>query len=98
VRNGDLRTAGDEWRSDSAEARSLLDGRYQGFVAAGPDPYTATQRAYAAAFGVVQRQASMLSFVDLFRGLGIIFVCLVPLVLLMKRPRAQAGGAAAAAH
>ena len=74
---------------------TLLDSLYQGFIAAGADPVTATQRAYAAAFGAVQRQAAMLSFVDLFRGLGLIFVCLVPLVLLMKRPRTQAGAAAA---
>jgi hypothetical protein len=37
----------------------------------------------------------MLSFVDLFRGLGIIFLCQLPLVLLMKRPRGQAGPTAA---
>ena len=79
----------------SAQARNLLDSLYQGFIAAGADPVTATQRAYAAAFGAVQRQAAMLSFVDVFRGLGLIFVCLVPLVLLMKRPRTQASAPAA---
>ena len=67
----------------------------QGFIASGSDPVTATQRAYAAMFGAVQRQAAMVSFVDLFRLLGIIFLLLLPLVLLMRRPR---GRAAAAAH
>jgi DHA2 family multidrug resistance protein len=81
--------------SYSAEARQLLDSLYQGFVAAGSDPVTATQRAYAAAFGIVQRQATMLSFVELFRGLGVMFLVLVPLVMLMKRPRSTAGAAAA---
>lgn len=33
----------------SAEAQRLLDSLYQGFVAAGTDSFTATQRAYAAA-------------------------------------------------
>jgi len=56
---------------------------------------TATQRAYAALFGAVQRQAAMVSFVDLFRLLGGIFLLLLPLVLLMRRPR---GRATAAAH
>jgi DHA2 family multidrug resistance protein len=79
----------------STEARQLLDSLYQAFIAAGNDPVTATQRAYAAAFGAVQRQASMLSFVDLFRGLGLIFLLLLPLVLLMKRPRSDAGPTAA---
>ena len=39
----------------------------QGFIAGGSDPVTATQRAYAALQGIVQRQATMVSFVDLFR-------------------------------
>ena len=61
----------------------------------GSDPVTATQRAYAAVFGAVQRQASMVSFVHVFRLLGIIFLLLLPLVLLMRRPR---GKAAVGAH
>jgi DHA2 family multidrug resistance protein len=79
----------------SAEARQLMESLYQGFLAAGSDPVTATQRAYAAAFGMVQRQASMLSFVELFRMMGIMFVCLLPLVLLMKRPRSSEGAVGA---
>jgi DHA2 family multidrug resistance protein len=57
------------------------------FMAAGSDMATATQRAYAAMFGAVQQQASMVSFVGLFQLLGFMFLALVPLVLLMKRPR-----------
>ena len=34
----------------------------------------------------------MVSFVDLFRLLGIIFLLLVPLVLLMRRPRTGRAG------
>ena len=58
-----------------------------------PTPTTATSRAYAALFGMVQRQATMVSFVGLFQLLGVLFLALVPLVLLMKRPgkRADAG-------
>jgi DHA2 family multidrug resistance protein len=56
------------------------------FVAAGSDITTATSRAYAAMFGMVQRQAAMVSFVGLFQLLGIIFLVMIPLVLLMKRP------------
>ena len=58
-----------------------------GFIASGSDPVTATQRAYGALFGMVQQQASIVSFVGLFRLLGVIFLLLLPLVLLMKRPR-----------
>ncbi len=65
------------------------------FMASGADFATATERAYAALFGLVQQQASMVSFVRLFQLLGGLFVILVPLVLLMRRPRGGAGAVAA---
>jgi MFS transporter, DHA2 family, multidrug resistance protein len=79
----------------SPEAQRALENARQGFIASGSDPVTAAQRAYAATFGLVQQHAAMLSFVDVFRLLGFIFLCLLPLVLLMKRPRTTAGAAAA---
>jgi len=77
-------------------ARSAFESARAGFLAAGADPATATQRAYAALQGLVHQQAAMVSFVGLFRGLGIVFLLILPLVLLMRRPRA--GTSAAAAH
>jgi MFS transporter, DHA2 family, multidrug resistance protein len=65
------------------------------FVAAGTDAYTANTRAYAATAGLVQRHAAMVSFVEIFRLLGIMFILLIPLTLLMRRP---AGKGPAAAH
>jgi MFS transporter, DHA2 family, multidrug resistance protein len=78
-----------------AASRSMFMQLRGAFMAAGTDAATATSRAYAALFGMVQRQASMVSFVGIFQLLGILFVALVPLVLLMKRPRRGAGPAAA---
>jgi DHA2 family multidrug resistance protein len=63
-----------------------------GFMAAGADAATAANRAYAALFGMVQRQAAMVSFVTLFQLLGLMFLALVPMVLLMRRPGQQGGG------
>jgi DHA2 family multidrug resistance protein len=57
-----------------------------GFMAAGADMVTATNRTYAALFGMISRQAAMVSFVGLFELLGYIFLAMIPLVLLMKRP------------
>jgi MFS transporter, DHA2 family, multidrug resistance protein len=79
----------------SAAAQNAIEAARRGFLASGSDPATAAQRAYAAVFGAVQRQASMVAFVDVFRLLGGIFLLLLPLVFLMRRPR---GKAAAAAH
>jgi hypothetical protein len=39
----------------------------------------------------------MVSFVMLFRLLGIIFLLMIPLVFIMRRPK-RGGGASAAAH
>ncbi len=65
------------------------------FMAAGADVVTATNRAYAALFGMVQRQATMVSFVGIFQLLGFMFLVLIPLVLLMRRPQ---GGGVAGGH
>ena len=66
------------------------------FMAAGADVATATERAYAAMFGLVQRQAAMVSFVGIFQLMGILFLLLVPLVLLMERPKRRPSPEAAA--
>jgi DHA2 family multidrug resistance protein len=77
-------------------SQSLSNQIRAAFMAAGSDIVTATDRAYAAMFGMVQRQASIVSFVGLFQLLGIVFLIVIPLVLLMKRPRTSSGSAAAA--
>ncbi len=59
------------------------------FMAAGADVVTATDRAYAAMQGLIYRQASMVSFVSIFRLLGVVFLVMTPLVLLMKRPKGR---------
>jgi len=80
----------------SPASRGAFESARAGFLAAGADITTATQRAYAALFGTVQQQATMVSFVSLFRMLGVIFLFLLPLILLMKKPRSKA--AAPGAH
>jgi DHA2 family multidrug resistance protein len=79
----------------SPATASAFEAARAGFLAAGTDMVTATQRAYAALFGMVQQQASMVSFVQLFRLLGGIFLVLLPLILVMRRPRGGRGAAAA---
>jgi DHA2 family multidrug resistance protein len=76
-------------------ARSTFAAAREAFIRGGSDPVTATARAYAAMSGMVHRQATMVAFVEIFTFLGVIFLFLVPLVFVMKRPR---GKAPAAAH
>ncbi len=67
------------------------------FMASGSDYVTATQRAYGALFGMVQREAAMIAYVQVFRFLGYLFLLMLPLVLVMKPPTRK-GGAGMAAH
>ncbi|MEZ5419279.1 MAG: DHA2 family efflux MFS transporter permease subunit [Vicinamibacterales bacterium] len=75
-------------------ARQAFENLRGGFLAGGADPVTATQKAYATLSGLIQRQAAMVSFVELFRLLGMTFIVLLPLVLLMRRPGGKPGPAA----
>jgi DHA2 family multidrug resistance protein len=65
------------------------------FVARGSDLATATARANAALFGMVQKQAAMIAFIDGFKFLAVVFLVLLPLVFLMKKPQHHDGPAAA---
>ncbi len=80
------------------QTRTLLHGLAGRMVATGSDATTAHSRALGAIFGLVERQAEMLSFVDAFHLLGMIFLVITPLVLLMRRPRSRAESIAAAAE
>jgi len=76
-------------------AQAALARARAGFMAGGADPVTASRRAYAAMFGMVERQASMVAFIELFRLLGIIFLLMLPLLFLMKRPQSRGQATAA---
>jgi MFS transporter, DHA2 family, multidrug resistance protein len=76
--------------------QNMLAQLKAGFMAAGADAVTAADRANLAVYGMLQRQAAMVSFVSIFRLLGILFLVMTPLVLIMKRPRP--GASAGPAH
>jgi MFS transporter, DHA2 family, multidrug resistance protein len=79
----------------SATSQGMLERLRAGFIASGSDPVTASERALAAMSGLVHRQAAIVTFVQIFRLLGIMFLLLIPLVMLMKRPSGRGGPAAA---
>jgi MFS transporter, DHA2 family, multidrug resistance protein len=76
-------------------AQSMLSQLTGAMVAAGADVATATQRAYAILQGMIVRQASMVTYVTIFRLLGVMFLLMIPLVFLMKRPGRHDGPVAA---
>jgi DHA2 family multidrug resistance protein len=64
----------------------------------GSDPVTAGRQALGSLYRTLAQQASLLSFIDVFRILGWLFLLTVPLVLLTRRPRMAERGAPAAVH
>lgn len=70
-----------------APTRAALDTARSALMASGADTAAATQGAQAALFGALTQQAAMLSFVGIFRTLGLMFILIVPLLLIMRRPR-----------
>ena len=82
----------------SEQTRAMLSSLVAAFRANGSDPATATQKAYAAIAGMIGQQATMNSFVNAFRLLGVIFFCMLPLIFIMRKPKKTAGGSSMAAH
>ena len=75
----------------NARTQQTVAGLSQLFVSKGIDNVTAEHRAHAALWGMVQRQAAMLSYNDVFRFLGWMFLALLPLLFLMKKPKGGKG-------
>ena len=72
-----------------------MRGMEANMVAHGSHPTLAAQQAYIAMAGMVQRQANMQAFVDTFRAMSAVFLLMLPLLLLMRRPKHFSRGGAA---
>ncbi len=59
------------------------------FRSHGSDPYTAGRQALVALGGMIERQASMLSFVEAFWIMGVTFWVMIPFLVLLRRPKHQ---------
>ncbi len=60
----------------------------------GAGPAQAMRRGYAMLNGMVQRQAAILSYIDVFLILCGVFLAIFPLIFIMKRPPRAAAGVA----
>ena len=79
----------------SASARNMMNMMEHVMVSRGGDAVAAARQARAMIFGLVQREASMISYNTIFKSLGILFLALLPFILLMRRPSPKAPAAAA---
>jgi hypothetical protein len=72
------------------ESGRMLQGMQGWFHANGVDQYVASRRAWATLYGMVQRHASMLSFVEAFWVMGVLFLVMLPFILFLRNPRPKA--------
>ncbi|RYG02507.1 MAG: DHA2 family efflux MFS transporter permease subunit [Chitinophagaceae bacterium] len=64
--------------------QARINGLQQSFMAKGRTANDALKLAYASLDGMVSKQAAVLSYMDAFLYLGVMFLCCIPFVLLVK--------------
>jgi len=73
--------------------RERLHAIMHGLMAQGSSYIEAQQQAYAAIDGIVTKQAFLLTYMDAFRIIGVLFLCCMPVLLLFKRGASVTAGA-----
>ncbi len=68
-------------------ARQALQGLERFFYQHGASGHDAMRKSLGALYGMVQQQAAMLSFVEAFWVMGVIFWAMIPLLLLLRNAR-----------
>ncbi len=86
-----INVLGEHVTAGNPAAQQTIAGIQHGLMARGIDPVTAARQAHGAVWGMVLRQASMLAYNDTFRLLGGMFLIMLPLLFLMKKPRGGKG-------
>ncbi len=69
----------------SAQLQSVLAATTHAFIARGSSSFEASRQAYGLVAAQIDRQASMLAYIDNFRMLGVAVLLMIPLVFLMKK-------------
>ncbi len=69
-----------------------------GSIASSGSAFNNAHAGLAMLYGQVQRQASLLAYMDQYRMFGYMLICLLPLVLLLKRPPKLVGKVELEAH
>jgi DHA2 family multidrug resistance protein len=72
------------------ETRQALQGLKTWFQSQGADAHTAAHQAYGAIYTYLQQHAAMLSFVEAFWVMAIMFLAMIPLIFIMRGIRAPA--------
>ena len=73
----------------SFEVQQRVQQLQQGFMAKGFSANEAMDKAYAVLNGSVMKQATILSYMDIFMYLGILFLLCIPFILLVRRGKGK---------
>src|SRR5262249_461461 len=68
----------------SLKTLRLLQGLRSNFYLHGADSITASRKALAGLYGMVQRHAAMLAFVEAFWAMGVVFLLMIPFLPLLQ--------------
>src|SRR5271166_5020984 len=71
--------------------KTMMNGTTGTLMTHGANATQATAQAHNMIYGVVERQAAMLAFLDNFKLLGVVFFAIIPIFFLMRRPRMGGG-------
>ncbi len=75
----------------SGQTARLLQGLRANFIAHGIDSVTASRKAIAAVYGMVQQHAAMLAFVEAFWVMGVVFLLMLPFLPLLQYSKPTRG-------
>jgi DHA2 family multidrug resistance protein len=75
----------------SAAYHNTLHGTETRLISAGSGLAQAGAQAHGMIYNTVQRQAAMLGFIDNFKMLGVVFFAVIPVLLVLRKPKASSG-------
>ena len=76
----------------NSAVRTMTNSTTLRLISRGSNATVAATQSHGMIYNMVQRQAAMLAFLDNFKFLGIVFFAVIPVLLLMRKPRVPAGG------
>jgi len=71
---------------------TMTNGNTTRLISYGSNASHAALQAKGMVYNLVQTQSAMLAFVDNFKMLGVVFLAVIPVLLLMRKPKVPAGG------
>jgi DHA2 family multidrug resistance protein len=86
----------DHVNSMNPALQKTMTGLGAASIAGGSSGPGSVAQAHGMLFNMIERQATMLAFVDNFKLLGVIFFAIIPIFFLMRRPKM--GGGAVPVH